>query len=72
MDNHAFDVGPWIVDLFVNRRKVGGVKQCYPPHASLPPKIAKPGGFFLIEFVHVYTDGGAMKGIAGFLTCVIP
>jgi hypothetical protein len=41
--------GNWVVDVYINWKRVDAKRQNYAPHGSLPPSVAKPGSFFSIE-----------------------
>jgi hypothetical protein len=52
MYNRKLDDGPWVVDVYVGKRRVDHKKQDYAPHGSVNPKDAKKGKTFHIKATH--------------------
>ena len=44
--------GPWVVDVYVNNRKVDHKEQEYQPHGSISPVDLPPHSFVSIEAWH--------------------
>jgi hypothetical protein len=58
MYDTALDAGPWIVDVYVDGTRVDAKDQEYPPHGSLPPKIAPKGAYLRIGARHYAIANG--------------
>lgn len=63
--------GPWIVDVYVAKRRVDHKDQTYPPHGSVNPKDAKKGKIFHITAKH-YADANHTWYYSVPNECVIP
>jgi hypothetical protein len=72
MDNFLFDIGPWVVDVHVNGRRVDHKEQGYAPHGRVNPVDAPPSGLFVIDFGHLFADGWRTRAVGGYLACIIP
>jgi hypothetical protein len=58
MYNSKLNAGPWVVNVYVGKRRVDGKKQNYAPHGSVDPKDAKKGAIFHITATHHATANG--------------
>jgi hypothetical protein len=71
MYNSKLNHGPWVASVYVNKKKVDGKKQDYPPHSSLPPSKAKKGGILHIT-AHHHADANGKNYGSVPNKCVIP
>jgi hypothetical protein len=69
--NAKLNKGPWIVDVYVAKRRVDHKDQTYPPHGSVNPKDAKKGKIFHITAKH-YADSNHTWYYSVPNECVIP
>jgi hypothetical protein len=58
MYNPKLDAGPWVVNVYVGKRRVDHKSQNYAPHGSVNPKDAKKGAIFHITATHHATANG--------------
>lgn len=70
MYDPALNPGPWVVDVFVNARRVDHKEQDYNPHGSVSPLDAPPGSMFRVEAVHTDPGGTVHHNVSD--SCVVP
>ena len=62
--------GPWLVDVFVNNRRVDHKEQTYNPHGSINPKQLPPNSFVSIEAYHTDVNGTEHTFVPN--QCIVP
>ncbi|WP_433802533.1 hypothetical protein [Actinomycetospora sp. CA-084318] len=57
MYSSALNDGPWVVDVWVNNRRVDHKEQGYQPHGSISPRDLPANSFVSIEAWHTDRSG---------------
>lgn len=57
MHSAALNDGPWVVDVWVNNRRVDHKEQSYQPHGSISPRDLPASSFVSIEAWHTDLSG---------------
>ena len=70
MYDPALNPGPWVVDVFIDTRRVDHKEQNYNPHGSVSPRDARSGSTFRIEAVHTDPRGTVHRSVPN--ACIVP
>ncbi len=61
MYDKSEEEGHWLVNIYVNNKRVDVQNQYYAPHGSLPPTIAKADSVFHVEATLQTNEGFLQK-----------
>jgi len=70
MYDPALNPGPWVVDAFINNRRVDHKEQNCQPHGSVSPRDAKPTSTFSITATHTDLQGTTHHSVSN--SCIVP
>lgn len=70
MHDPATNDGPWVVDVYVDKKRVDHKDQTYPPHGSVSPKDAKSGNTFSVQAIHSDLNNRVYSSVKN--ACVVP
>lgn len=62
--------GPWVVDVFINTRRVDHKEQDYAPHGSVNPADAPSGSTFHLDATHTDLKGNTYNSVPN--ACIVP